>query len=167
MTTTDFTTTIMVDQSPAEAFKAIVNLRGWWSAGIEGVTDKLNDEFIYHYQDVHYCKMKLVELMPDQKVVWLVLDNYFKFTNDKTEWIDTKLVFDVSLQGNQTAITFTHKGLTPEYECYEICNEAWTNYIKHSLYNLITTGTGQPNRKEDDAFDARLVEKWRQQQNIV
>jgi hypothetical protein len=166
MTATDFTATIMVDQTPRETFRSIINLRGWWSAGIEGGTDKLNDEFIYHYQDVHYCKMKMVELVPDQRVVWLVLDNYFKFTNDKTEWIGTKLVFDISQTGQQTVVTFTHEGLVPQYECYEICHEAWTNYINHSLRNLITTGTGQPNRKEDDAFDAKLVEKWREQQNM-
>ena len=166
MTTTDFTATIVVDQTPEEAFKAIVNLRGWWSAGIEGGTNKLNDEFIYHYQDIHYCKMKMIELVPDRKVVWLVLDNYFKFTNDKTEWIGTKLVFDISQQDQQTVIMFTHEGLVPQYECYEICYGAWTNYINYSLRNLITTGTGQPNPKEEDAFDVQMVEQWRQAKNI-
>jgi hypothetical protein len=164
MTTPDFSATLLVDQTPKEAFAAITNVRGWWSEGIEGGTDKLNDEFIYHYKDIHYCKMKLTELVPNQKVVWQVLDNYFKFTEDKSEWIGTKLVFDISKKGNQTEIRFTHEGLVPQYECYEICREAWTNYIKDSLRNLITTGKGQPNANEDDGFDAQLVEKWRLEQ---
>ena len=159
-----FTTTIFVDQSPNEAFDAITNLRDWWSEGIEGGTDKLNDECIYHYKDIHYCKMKLIELVPDQKVVWLVLDNYFKFTKDKSEWTGTKIIFDIFQKDNQTQIRFTHQGLTPHYECYEVCREAWTNYITNSLRNLITTGKGQPNSKEDDSFDARLVEKWKLEQ---
>jgi hypothetical protein len=161
MTTPDFTTTIMVGQTPKEAFDAITNIRGWWSEGIEGGTDKLNDEFIYHYKDIHYCKLKLIELVPGQKVVWLVLDNYFKFTKDKSEWKGTKLIFDISQKDNQTEIRFTHEGLVPQYECYEICREAWTNYIKESLRGLITTGKGQPNVEEDDSFDAQLVEKWK------
>ncbi len=161
MTTPDFTATILVVQTPEEAFGAIKNIRGWWSAGIEGDTDKLNDEFIYHYKDIHYCKLKLIELVADQKLVWLVLDNYFKFTKDKSEWKGTKLVFDISQKDDQTEIRFTHEGLVPQYECYEICREAWTNYIKNSLYNLITTGKGQPNSKEDDGFNAQLVEKWK------
>jgi len=164
MTTANFTTTLLVDQTAEEAFNAITNIRGWWSAGVEGGTDKLNDECIYHYKDIHYCKLKLVELVPGRKAVWLLLDNYFKFTKDKSEWIGTKLVFDISKKGNQTEIRFTHDGLVPQYECYEICREAWTFYITDSLSNLITTGKGQPSSKEDDGFDVQLVEKWKLEQ---
>lgn len=164
MKTPDFTSTLLVDQTPEEAFHAILNVRGWWSEGIEGGTDQLNDEFIHHYKDIHYCKLKMIELVPGQKVVWLVLDNYFKFTKDKTEWKGTKLVFAISQKGNQTRIRFTHEGLVPQYECYEICREAWTNYIQDSLRDLITIGKGQPSSKEDDGFDAQLVEKWKLEQ---
>ena len=161
MKTSDFTTTFLVDQTPEEAINAIKNIRGWWSEGVEGSTDKLNDEFIYHYKDIHYCKMQLIELVADQRVVWLVLDNYFKFTEDKNEWIGTKLVFDISRKDDQTEIRFTHAGLVPQYECYEICREAWTNYIQNSLRNLITTGKGEPNPKEEDGFNAELAQKWK------
>ena len=61
MTTTDFSTTITVNQTPNEVFNAINNVRGWWSEEIEGNTEKLNDEFRYHYKDVHISKMKLME----------------------------------------------------------------------------------------------------------
>jgi len=161
MTRSDYTTTLLVDQTPEEAFDAINNVRGWWSEGVEGGTDKLDDEFIYHYKDIHYCKIKLIELVRDQRVVWLVLDNYFKFTKDKSEWKGTKIVFDISKKGDQTEIRFTHEGLVPHYECYEVCREAWTNYINDSLRGLIVTGKGQPNSKKDDSFDAQLVEKWK------
>lgn len=157
----DFTITILVDQSPNEAFNAITNVRGWWSEAVEGATDIVNAESVYHYRDIHYCKMKLVELIPGEKVVWLILDNYFKFTTDKSEWIGTKLVFDITKKEEQTAVTFTHEGLVPQYECYEICREAWTNYIKESLYKLIATGKGEPNPKENDGFNTELAKKWK------
>jgi hypothetical protein len=145
MTTTDFTTTIVVDQTPEEVFKAINNVRGWWSENIEGGTEKLNDEFTYLVRDLHKCTMKLIEVIPGKKVVWLVLDNYFSFTEDKTEWIGTKIEFDVTKKGNKTQVHFIHWGLVPAYECYNICFEAWSGYINNSLRNLITTGKGQPN----------------------
>jgi len=143
----DFTTTLLVDKTPAEAFNAITNVRGWWSEEIDGGAAKLNDEFTYHYRDIHGCTMKLIEVEPNQKVVWLVTENYFSFTKDKREWIGTKIIFDISLKDNKTQIIFTHLGLVPEYECFDICSNAWGQYIQQSLYSLITTGVGLPNTK--------------------
>lgn len=148
MNTQDFTTAFVVEQTPEEVFNAVNNVRGWWSEEIEGNTTELNDEFDYHYQDVHRCKMKLIEVIPNKKVVWLVLDNYFKFTNDKTEWTGNKIIFEIKEKGHQTELRFTQLGLVPNYECYEICRDAWTNYINKSLYSLVTTGKGHPNSSE-------------------
>ncbi|WP_348811411.1 SRPBCC family protein [Flavobacterium maritimum] len=141
----DFTTILLVDQTPEEVFNAINNVRAWWSEEIEGSTDKVNDVFTYHYEDIHRCQIKLLEVIPNEKVVWLVIENYFNFTKDKREWTGTKISFEISKKGEQTQIRFTHLGLVPEYECYDICRDAWSNYIHNSLRSLITTGKGQPN----------------------
>jgi hypothetical protein len=148
MKTADFTTTLLVDQSPKEASDAITHVRGWWSEDIEGPTKNLHDEFHYHFEDVHRCHIKLIEVVPEQKIVWLVLDNYFKFTKEKSEWKGTKIIFLISKQADKTQIRFTHEGLVPEYECYEICRSAWTTYIQDSLRELINTGKGRPNGKD-------------------
>ena len=153
MKTSDFSTTLLVDQTPKEVFDAVNNVRGWWSEEIEGRTDKLNEEFRYHYEDVHRCHMKIIEFVPDEKVVWLVLDNYFNFIKDKREWKGTKIVFEISEKDNKTQLRMTHLGLVPQYECFEICRDAWTNYIQNSLRNLITTGKGQPNGKDKPRTD--------------
>jgi uncharacterized protein YndB with AHSA1/START domain len=156
MTTSDFTTTLLVDQTPKEVFRAINNVRGWWSEEIEGSTDKLNDEFTYQYKDVHHCRMKLIEIVPEKKVAWLVLDNYFNFTKDKSEWNGTKINFEISKQNNKTQIRFTHLGLVPQYECFDICSNAWSKYIQQSLLSLITTGKGQPNLKNIERKEIHL-----------
>jgi uncharacterized protein Usg len=155
----DFTTSIVVDQNAATAFNAITNFRAWWSEEIEGPTTVLNETFFYHYQQVHLCKCKLVEWIPGKKLVYLVTDNHFSFTKDTTEWIGTRLIFEIIPEDNKTTIVFTHEGLVPEYECYPVCHDAWTSYIQGSLHNLITTGTGNPNPKEG-GLNAELVEKW-------
>ncbi len=160
MNTPDFTTTILVDETPSAVFNAINNVRAWWSEEIEGSTDKLNDEFNYHYEDVHRCKMKITESIPNEKVVWLVLDNYFKFTKDKSEWIGTNIVFDISGKDGKTQLQFTHQGLVPQYECYEICRDAWTTYIQNSLRNLITTGKGHPNATGKPQTESEKKKVW-------
>ena len=161
MTAADYTATILVDQDQTTAFNAIKNFRAWWSEEIEGNTDQLNEEFFYHYKDIHLCKLKLIEMVPDEKLVYQVLDNQFNFTKDKTEWIDTKLIFELSNEDGKTKVRFTHEGLVPDYECYDVCFDAWTGYIKNSLYNLITTGKGEPNPSEGEGFNAQLAEKWK------
>lgn len=154
----NFTTTIRVNKTPQEVFNAINNVRGWWSEEIEGNTTNLNDEFAYRYQDVHQSKIKLVEVVPNKKVVWLVVENHFSFTEDSAEWTGTKISFEISEKDGKTQLLFTHIGLVPEYECYEACHQAWTNYINTSLRDLIMTGKGQPNPKEG-GFNAALIEK--------
>ncbi len=145
MSDQSFTTTFSVDQTPHEAFEAINNVRGWWSAEVEGDTDKLGGEFDYHYEDLHRCKIRVTELVPDQKVSWLVVDNFFSFTEDKTEWKDTTISFEISEKDGKTQVHFTHHGLVPEYECYNACSEGWGNYINGSLRNMIVAGAGKPN----------------------
>ncbi len=159
MDTTNFTTSFAVEQSPLEVFHAINNVRGWWSESIEGNTEKINEEFLYYYKDVHVCKIKILEYIPGKKIVWLVLDNYFNFTEDKSEWKGNKIIFEISETDSKTQIGFTQAGLTPSYECYNVCKDAWTSYIQGSLKSLITTGKGKPNTKENQ-LNAELIKKW-------
>lgn len=138
---------ILVDQSPMEVFNAVNNVRGWWSEEINGNTEKLNEEFHYSFEDVHLCTMKIIESVPGERVTWKVLKNYFKFTKDSSEWTGNEILFKITPDGDKTRLQFTQIGLTPEYECFDICQNAWGNYFNNSLRNLITTGKGQPNGK--------------------
>lgn len=148
MTSRDFTTAILVDQSAKEAFDAINRPREWWGKEIEGHTDRLNDEWAYRYKDMHYSKHRTIELVPERKVVWHVVDSQMNFLRDKAEWKDTKIVFDISRKGDKTEIRFTHAGLVPEVECFDICQNAWSGLIGDSLRKLIETGQGLPDTVE-------------------
>lgn len=155
MTTADLTITLLLDKTPAEVFSAIQNVRGWWSEEIEGNTEKLHDEFTYHFEDLHYCQLKLTEVIPNEKIVWQVKYNYFKHTKDKSEWTGTRIIFEIAKKDNKTQLHFTHVGLTPEFECYDVCSNGWDQYVRQSLGNLIKIGVGQPNatgkpRTEDE-----------------
>lgn len=148
MSDRNFTAAISVDQTPEEAFNAINSVRGWWSENIDGSTDKLGAEFSYRYQDAHFCKIKITELVPGKRISWHVVDNSFNFTRDKSEWKGTDIIFEISKKGDKTEVRFTHRGLVPEYECFDVCSNAWGSYINGSLRSLIATGRGKPNPKE-------------------
>lgn len=138
----NYTTTILVDQTPAEVFAAIIKTRIWWTGepGVEGNTDKLGDEFDYRYKDVHYSKHKITELVKDQKIVWHTMEAQLNFVPEKSEWTGTDIVFEIMQKGTQTEVRFTHIGLVPSIQCYGDCSGAWSYYINECLRGLIVTG---------------------------
>lgn len=143
MTTSDFTTTIVVDQTPKQVFNAINNPRAWWSGEIKGSTEKLNDEFTYRYKDLHLSKQRIVEMIPGKKVVWLVTESQINYAEDRREWTDTKISFEISEKDNKTQLRFTHLGLVPGIECFDSCSNSWSQLIQQGLLGLITTGRGK------------------------
>jgi len=148
MPSRDLTYSFLVERTPEEAYAAINNVRGWWSGNIEGSTDQLGAEWTYRYEDLHYSKQRITDLVPGRRVVWRVVDSYLKFVKDTTEWNGTTISFEISPKGAKTEVRFTHQGLVPEQECYEACSDAWGSYITKSLRNLIVHGKGRPNPKE-------------------
>lgn len=144
----NYNATIEVSQSAKEAFKSINNVSEWWNENLEGGSHKLNDVFTINFSGNNFVTHKIVEFVPDKKVVWLVTDCYLEWLNDKTEWTNTKMSFEISTKGNLTLINFTHIGLVPEVECYDMCVKGWDQYVKDSLLKLITEGKGQPAKKK-------------------
>lgn len=139
---THFTRTIVSSLTPMEAFQVILDVPVWWSGyfneHFEGKTSALNDVFSFTAGDgAHYSRQQLTELVPGAKIVWLVTDSRLSFLEKQDEWTGTKLVFDISKEGGQTIVRFTHEGLTPEVECYDSCTPAWAQYLQGKLLPLL------------------------------
>ena len=130
-----YATTILVDQTPEQAFDAINDVGSWWSEDIEGSRDALGEEFTFRGMDIHYSRIEVAELVPGERVVWLVLDNHINFV-------------EISKKGKGAEIRFSHLGPVPEYECFDVCSNAWAFFIDESLRSRIATGKGQPMEKD-------------------
>ena len=139
----DFTTTILVDQTPKQVFDAINRPQDWWSGEIEGNSNGLDDEFTYRYDDLHLSRQKVVEFTPEEKVVWLVTHSEINYAEDKAEWTGTKIVFEIAGHNGKTKLRFTHIGLHSEVECFESCSTSWSRLIQLSLLSLITKGKAE------------------------
>jgi hypothetical protein len=138
----DYTTSFVVDRTPKEAFDAINNVREWWGPNVEGDNTAVGGEFTYRVPDIHTCRLWVVELVPDERVVWLVLDSHMSFVEDQSEWAGTTITFEIDRKGARTEVRFSHLGLVPGNECYNVCSNAWGSLMHHSLPSLITTGVG-------------------------
>ena len=135
-----FTASIEIEKSPENVFRSITrDVAKWWGGkDLEGGSKKLDDEFIIHHPGAHYSKQKLVEVVPGKKIVWLVTESTLDWLKrDQHEWTNTKMIFEISTKGDKTVLHFTHEGLTPEKECYAMCEKGWTMVIKDYLFNFI------------------------------
>ena len=144
MSDSSYSTSFTVDRTPEQVFDAINDVRGWWMTKIDGDNGAVGDEFSYRVPDVHSCTMRVTERVPGRRVVWTVVDNHMTFIDDQSEWIGTEIRFELSAKDGGTELRFTHDGLVPSYQCFEVCHNAWTFYVGDSLRRLAATGVGEP-----------------------
>ena len=144
METSDYTVTLLVDKTPEQVFNAINNVPIWWTGDLEGSSQKLGDEFTVHFGEIHVSTQKLIEIIPNKKVVWLVTESNLNFIKDRQEWNNTKVCFEISKQDDKTRLKFTHIGLVPQIECFKDCSMGWDDFIKGSVFKLLTEGKGTP-----------------------
>lgn len=132
-----------VTKTPGEVFEKICLVSGWWTADVEGVLEKLHDEFTVHFGE-SFVKMKVTHMIPEKTMTWFVKNCFWSFLNNKTEWNGTTIIWDITSNGILTQLSITHVGLIQEAECFEICKEGWGLYAGNSLFRLITEGHGIP-----------------------
>ena len=141
----NYTCSITANITAKEAFDGINQVSKWWIKNFKGSSEKINDEFIVQVGDNHYSKHKLIEVIPNKKIVWLVTESKLNWLkNDKQEWTNTKMSFEIFTKDGQTVINFIHIGLEPEVECYNNCVKGWDQILKTSLFKQLTEGKGQP-----------------------
>jgi hypothetical protein len=73
-----------------------------------------------------------------------VVENSMSFVSDQREWVGTEIRFELAPEGAGTRLNFTHDGLVPAYECFDVCTNAWTYFIDGSLRDFVATGVGAP-----------------------
>ena len=139
----DYTISISVNTTPEEAYNGINQVADWWSTNFQGQSANLNDVFTVSFGQTSIT-IKVVKLVPFQKIGWHVIDCYKHWLKDKKEWKDTTMTWEISSENDVTNIHFIHFGLVPGIECYNDCEGAWNQYITGSLFKLLTDGVGVP-----------------------
>ncbi|WP_033292907.1 SRPBCC family protein [Amycolatopsis jejuensis] len=139
-----FTTEITVDRTPEEVFTAITDVRAWFSKTITGNATKPGDEFSFVDKGIPSSRIQVTAAVPGRRIDWHVEEAYLAFVDEHDEWTGTSMTFDLTPTEGGTRLRFTHHGLTPDQSCYGECSQCWTGCVNTSLYELLTTGVGQP-----------------------
>ena len=121
-----------IDAPIGEVYEAFATREGgarWWSQdvrGDDGVGGKL--EFRFGGPEL-VATMELVELTSPDRVVW-------RCVAGPGEWIGTTISFDLTANGDETVVLFTHAGWAQPVEFMHHCTTAWGYYLlsaKHAL----------------------------------
>ena len=139
----DFSTSISVTSNPKQAFEKIARVGDWWAKSFTGKAMNVDDEFRIEFGST-WVNFKITEALSDEKIVWYVTDSYLPWLNDKTEWNNTSISWEISKQDASSTIKMTHLGLVPGIECYENCERGWTRFVTVSLRQFISEGKGLP-----------------------
>jgi uncharacterized protein YndB with AHSA1/START domain len=142
----NFLKTMILKATYKRVYEALTNsIAKLWTENFEGCSDKEDETFTIRFGPNVFKTLRVEELIPNVKVGWRVTDSLINIPElkNKTEWINTKIIWEITSQDNQTEICLTHLGLTPESECYDICKSGWHNFTE-SLTHFIETGIGKP-----------------------
>lgn len=126
-----------ISKSPVEVFNQLIDLAKWWPEDFEGEDVRLYSEFILTIGDSHYSKNKVIEFVPNQKLIWLTTESNRKL--DNYDWTGTKMIFELDPKGDGTELKFTYDGVVPEDELErlkQICDLC----VKEMFYNYVERG---------------------------
>jgi len=149
MTAQNYTKTIQVKASSADAYTALTTDIGKWWAEPDAPITALGDVAVFTFPpNISHWTFKATTLTPHSFVELTCIDALHIHDGQpaqiEKEWLGTKLGFKITKTKAGTEITMTHKGLIPELTCYDICSEGWGYFFTQSLKALLDTGTGQP-----------------------
>ena len=156
-----YSTELIIKASRSKVFSALTTeegLRSWWTntCKVDSTVGK-ESRFEFVFDDGITYNVMLNEIVnPNEKLVWKCIEQYHptkpdgkKFKNPN-EWVDSRIIFILSEESGNTKLNFTHEGLTPKLECYDVCNDGWNHFLHDSLKPYLEEGLGNPyeyNRK--------------------
>ena len=143
MTGQDYSASITAKITAQEATERINRVADWWTANFTGASGRVGDAFTVRFGET-FVDFAVIELVRGRRIVWRVNDCNLQFIEDKKEWKDTRVIFDISSDGAATTVTMTHAGLVPSVACYEVCRKGWDFCITESLQKLLTESQGIP-----------------------
>lgn len=138
--TSHFAAEVVIDASPDAVFDALTTrhgISGWWGP-VKG-DPTAGGEFTFRPM-INIEKLFRVDSAERASTVqWTVLECEFL-----PEWPGTTIHYDLSPAADGgTRIEFKHVGLTPQLECWDLCDSGWQRSLA-SLVAYLETGQGTP-----------------------
>jgi uncharacterized protein YndB with AHSA1/START domain len=127
-----------IKSSVADVYTALTTtdgLAGWWTTKTDGDGDEVGGVVQFRFGAGGF-DMKVLELDPDKRVLWEVVDG-------PEEWVGTHVHWDLAQADDYAVVLFKHEGWKEPVEFMHHCSTKWAIFLM-SLKSLIETGKGTP-----------------------
>ena len=125
--------TITTSLTPNRVFDALTKeMSNWWT-DMSSMVNKIGDKTTAKFEDGTAWSFEVTSLEDDKLIeLYCYEANHIHPVTTpemRTEWQHTTLRFEIIPKGDETEIHFTHIGLTPEVNCYDICCTGWDHFF--------------------------------------
>ena len=115
---------VYIKATPEKIYPAITTQKGiasWWSKD-NNAKPEVGSVYRISFGGDYYKEIKVVELVPDKKVVWEIL-------HATPEWLNTKVTFEISMGKNRVDLHFNHSGWKAYTDMYAECSYHWAIFL--------------------------------------
>jgi len=129
---------IKIATAPEKVFQAITTEQGLaaWITPKTRAQPSIGGVNEFTFDSGNTLRFRIEALDSPGRVVWAPVQA-------PDEWLESRLAFAVTREGDASTLTFTHSGLPEGYPAYGFFTYCWSQYIR-SLKLLLETGSGEP-----------------------
>jgi uncharacterized protein YndB with AHSA1/START domain len=113
-------------KAPVErVYHALATTNGlacWWTKDVKGVSQAGEKLKFFFGHPEPAAVMEVTELVPDRRVAW-------RCVQGPDEWVGTTLSYDLSTDGTETALLFTHADWSEPIEFLHHCSTKWAYHL--------------------------------------
>jgi uncharacterized protein YndB with AHSA1/START domain len=112
-----------------KVFQAITDRQGldaWWGPALNG-----EPQVGYVVEFAHFgvgnppLQMRIMDLVPNERLLWRCVSDFIDPGNPASEWLGTRILFELEEGDGVTVLQFLHTGWPKESRWYGFCNYQW------------------------------------------
>lgn len=146
-TSENYQKSALIKASPLGVFRAITEQIDEWWGEVDCQPSHKGVRFKVSFGEA-FWSFRVTNFEPEHRVTWECIESnqvHAGLRGIKEEWLGTMLHWEItSEEGGTSRLSFTHEGLVPDFNCYEVCSDAWGFFIGTSLKQLVEKGEGEP-----------------------
>jgi uncharacterized protein YndB with AHSA1/START domain len=135
LTDHDFQAIVNINAAPDDVFDALTSteaVSSWWSSATG--SGKAGSDLVVWFGEQR-VNLHVDEAERPAGVHWSVT-----LCEPIPDWVGTNIAFELSPAAGGTRLDFRHYGLTPQLECFDMCQNGWTEKLGN-LLNFMEAGS--------------------------